>query len=159
MNTPTLEQMTSMPLGEVINLKPHQLLALLQEADEHLRKARLAKDWLNGALIRRYEEKARVVRRKLGKDTGIVRLSDEGITVVCDLPKKVEWDQRALSSIVLKLMTEGKKVTDYVTQEYQVSERKFNAWPSDIQALFEPARTFSTGKPVYKLLINDGGTE
>ena len=159
MNPLTLEQMTSMPLGEVINLKPHQLHALLQEADEHLRKARMAKDWLNGALIRRYEDKAKIMRRKLGKDTGIVRLSDEGIAVVCGLPKKVEWDQPTLSSIVLKLMTEGKKVTDYVTQEYQVSERKFSAWPSDIQALFEPARTFSTGKPVYKLLINDGGTK
>ena len=148
-----------MPLGEVINLKPHHLLSLLQEADEHLRKARLAKDWLNGALVRRYEDKAKVMRRKLGKDTGIVRLEDEGVTVVCELSKKVEWDQHVLSSIVLKLMTEGKKVSDYVEQEYRISERKFNAWPSDIQALFEPARTFSTGKPVYKLLINNGGTK
>ncbi len=153
----SLEQMIHMPIGDVIKLKPHQLFTLVEQADEQMRKARMAKDWLNGALIRKYEDKAKSTRRKLGKDTGTIRLEDEGVTVICELPKKVEWDQRALSSIVLNLMAEGKQVDDYVDHKYRVSERKFNAWPSDIRSVFEKARTVKTGKPTFKLAISDAG--
>lgn len=148
----TLEKMTHMPMGDMVKLTSHQLLLLEQEADEQIRKARLAKDWLHGVLVRRYEDKARSERMYLGKDTGVVRLEDDGVTVVCDLPKKVEWSQPELTFVAHKLMVSGKRVEEYVDSVYRVSERKFNMWPSEVQALFDKARTVKWGKPIYKLL-------
>ncbi|AIF82031.1 hypothetical protein I862_07385 [endosymbiont of Acanthamoeba sp. UWC8] len=151
----TLKQIASMPIGEVAKLPPKQLLKLIEEASMQLAKARTIKDWLQGALSLRYEEKARAKRLRIGKDTGTIRLDDEGISITCELPKKVEWDQNELFGIALKLISEGKEVSEYLDCEYFIPEVKYQSWPPEIKALFESARTIRTGKPSYKLSDTD----
>ncbi|CAA7620499.1 hypothetical protein [Magnetospirillum sp. SS-4] len=150
-NRPRLADMMRLPLGEVADL-PVEMLALLQEDVEHgLRNAKTAKDWLDGVLDRRYATIAAELRSREGKDTGTVRFDDGGITVVADLPKKVEWDQEQLAATVERIRASGDDPTEYVDLAFKVPERKYGAWPIHIRAAFEAARTVKTGKPTFTL--------
>ena len=153
-NRPSLADMMHMPLGDVAGL-PAEILALLQEeADHALRRAKLAKDWIDGVLDRRYAPIAAELRHREGKDTGSVRFEDGDVTVVADLPKKVEWDQEQLSTIVERIRTSGDDPTEYVETAFKVPERKYGAWPAHIRTAFEAARTVKTGKASFVLKPN-----
>lgn len=110
-NRPSLADMMRLPLGEAASL-PAEMLALLQEeAEQTVRLAKMQKDWLDGALTRRYANLATELRSREGKDSGTVRFDDGDITVVADLPKKVEWDQSLLTAIVERIRASGDEAT------------------------------------------------
>jgi hypothetical protein len=110
-------------------------------------------DWLHGAIGLRYADRAAAARRAEGKDTGTVRLADDDVTVIADLPKKVEWDQTALSDMVGRIRAAGDDPAEYVDTSYRVSERKYGAWPASIREGFEAARTVKPGKPTFRLTL------
>lgn len=151
-NLPTLDAVRTMPIGEITAL-PTEVLAVLQdEADAALKSAKSAKDWLDGAIALKFGERAREARAALSKDTGSVRFSDGAVTVVADLPKKVEWDQAKLSALVETIRASGEDPSQYVEISLSVAERAYGAWPDAIRRAFEPARTLRTGKPTFRLL-------
>ena len=150
-NRPRLADLGTMPLGEIVALSGETLALLQEEAEEALRRAKAAKDWLDGALDRKYGSLAAEHRRTEGKDTGTVRFDDGAVTVVADLPKKIEWDQAQLAAIVERIRTGGCEPGEYVETAFKVSERKYGAWPAHIRTAFEPARTVKTGKPTFTL--------
>jgi hypothetical protein len=133
---------------------PADLLAVLQEeAEEAAKAARSLADWLNGAIGLRYADRAAAARRADGKDTGMVRLEDGEVTVIADLPKKVEWDQAALRKMVARIRAAGDEPAEYVETSFRVSERKYGAWPAAIREGFEAARTVKPGKPSFRLVL------
>ena len=89
------------------------------------------------------------------KDTGTVRFEDNGVTIVADLPMKIDWDQEALTGVVELLTAEGEDPRHYVEIAFKVSERKYAAWPPHIRKVFEPARTVRTGKETFDLIAGD----
>ena len=129
-----------------------QLAHLHEEADAALKAAKTLKDWLDGAIGLRYGERASQARVAMAKDTGTVRFADGAVTVVADLPKKVEWDQARLAALVETIRAEGENPTDYVEITFGVSERAYGAWPESIRRAFTPARTLKTGKQTFRLL-------
>jgi hypothetical protein len=142
-----------MPIGEIAAL-PADLLAVLQEeAEDAAKAARTLADWLNGAIGIRYSDRAAAARRDEGKDTGTVRLDDGEVTVIADLPRKVEWDQATLAAMVARIRAAGDDPAEYVETSYRVSERKFGAWPAAIREGFEAARTVKPGKPTFRLTL------
>jgi len=151
-NLPTLDALRTMPIAEITGLSAEMLAVLQDEADAALKSARTLKDWLDGAISLKFGERAREVRVALGRDTGTVRFSDGAITVVADLPKKVDWDQAKLSALVETIRASGDDPSQYVEISLSVSERAFGAWPDTIRRTFEPARTLRTGKPTFRLL-------
>ena len=103
-----------MPIGEIAAL-PADLLALLQEeAEDAAKAARSLADWLNGAIALRYGDRAAAARRAEGKDTGTVRFDDGEVTVIADLPKKVDWDQARLAPVVARIRAAGDDPDEYV---------------------------------------------
>jgi hypothetical protein len=92
LNHITLEALVRLPVSEIISLPAEELARLQQEADLALRKARATVAWLDGALIARYGARAAGARAEDGKDFGIVRFNDGDVTVVAELPKRVDWD-------------------------------------------------------------------
>jgi hypothetical protein len=46
----TLEQLAHMQIGEIANLSQQEIQELILEADESIRKAKLLRKWLDGAL-------------------------------------------------------------------------------------------------------------
>ena len=79
------------------------------------------------------------------QDTGTVRFDDGAVTVIADLPKRVDWDQAQLAGLVERISAAGDDPTRYVDVSFKVPERKYAAWPESIRQNFEPARTVRTG--------------
>ncbi|MDO8604920.1 MAG: hypothetical protein Q7R40_00150 [Phaeospirillum sp.] len=154
-NRPRLADMMTMPVGEVAHFSPEILILLQEEAEESLRHAKSAKDWLDAVLARRYAPIAAELRSRDGKDTGTVRFDDGSVTVVADLPKKIEWDQEQLAATVERIRAAGDDPTEYVDLAFKVPERKYGAWPGHIRTAFEAARTIKTGKPTFMLKPNN----
>lgn len=153
-NRPRLDDVASMPIGDIATLPAEHLALLQEEARGNLDKAKRVSDWINGAILVKYEERAITALIESGKTTGTARFEDGGVTAIVDLPKKIEWDQKRLAATVALIRAAGDDPAEYVATEFKVAERSYNAWPSHIAKEFEPARTVRTGKLSIKLSIN-----
>ena len=144
-NTPTPDDLPGLSPQNIAQL-PVELLAILQrDIDERVARTKAAKARLDAALTVRYATRAAEERRAQAKDTGTVRLADGEFTIVVDLPKRVEWDQAQLATMVERIRAAGDNPTEYVDIAFKVPERKYAAWPEAIRQGFEPARTVKTG--------------
>lgn len=150
-----LDELRRMAIGDVVALPAEQLALLQDEAVEALRRAKTACDWLDGAITLKYGDRAHASRQAAGKDTGTIRFDDGHVTVVADLPKRVDWDQDKLATLVERIRSDGDDPAEYVDVAIKVPERKFAAWPSHIRSAFEDARTVRTGKPSFRLSLNN----
>ena len=152
-NRPTLDSIRMLPIGEVAAL-PAQHLALLQEdAAAALEASKKTKDWIDGAIALRFADHVQALRREAGKDTGPVRFEQDGVSVVADLPKRVDWDQALIAGVVERIRAAGDDPTQYVDIAIKVPERKYTAWPESIRTAFAPARTVNTGKQTFRLSL------
>ena len=151
-NRITLADLARMEIGAIAALPAAELAPLVDEAREALERAKRLKDWVDGAIDIKYGARAAGVRHASGKDAGTVRFEDGGVTVVADLPKRVQWDQPRLAAIVAEIRAAGDDPAEYVSTEHKVSERAYGAWPSSFRSAFEPARTVTAGKPTYQLI-------
>jgi hypothetical protein len=143
-----------MPVRDVIAL-PAEHLALLQSMSrDELDAAKRLADWIEAAIALRYDQRAVAARTAAGKDTGTVRFQDGAVEVTSDLPKKVEWDQRQLATLVERIRAGGEDPAEYVEVSFKVGERAYAAWPERIRTVFAPARTVRTGRPTFKLSLN-----
>jgi hypothetical protein len=154
-NRISLDDLRTMPVGEIAALPGDQLALLKDEADERLSAAKTLGDWLDGAIALKYGDQAQKARRAGGKDTGTVRLKDGAVTVIADLPKRVDWDQAMLAGLVEQIRADGADPAEYVDVSLGVPERKYTAWPAYIREAFEPARTVGTGKPKFRLILGE----
>ena len=157
LNHITLEALARLPMAEIVALPAAELARLQKDADEALRKAKLTVAWLDGALIQKYADRAKVVRADAEKDFGVARFTDGDVTVVADLSRKIEWDQRGLAALVERIKTEGDDLREYVEVILKLSERKYASWPKHIRALFEPSRTVRPGKESIRLIAETEG--
>jgi hypothetical protein len=154
-NRPTLDSIRMLPIGDIAGL-PAEHLALLQEdAAAALDASKKAKDWIDGAIALRFADHVQALRREAGKDTGTVRFEQDGVTVVADLPKRVDWDQALIAGVVERIRAAGDDPTQYVDIAIKVPERKYTAWPESIRTAFAPARTVKTGKPSFVLTLTE----
>ncbi len=138
-----LADLESQPLAEL-----DRMLRLVASAEETARNYR---QLLQSVMHHRFHERAQTLRTDAGKAAGTVRFEQDGFTVIADLPKRLEYDQRKLREAVQALQKWGEDPENYVSLEIKVSEAKYSAWPPAVRQLFEPARTLKTGKPTYKL--------
>ena len=150
----TLDALSRLPVGDIVALPASELARLQKDADEALREAKLTVAWLDGALNQKYAERAKAARADADKDFGVARFVDGGVTVVADLPKKVEWDQRDLADLVEHIKADGKDPRDYVEVSLKVAERNYTSWPKHIRSLFEPSRTVRAGKETFQLIVD-----
>lgn len=150
-NRPSLDDLRTMPATDIAAL-PADLLALLQDdSDAALAAAKSAKERLDDALALKYAARAADLRRQTGKDTGTVRLDDGTVTVIADLPKRVDWNQDMLAELAERIRTSGDNPAEYLDVTFKVPERKYAAWPSNLRDAFTAARTVRTGKLAIRL--------
>lgn len=141
----TLKELRAASPAALAALSPVELLDLQSSANVAMQQASRNLAVLQSELERRY---ATGVNK-----TGVTRRNDGDVEVVVTLPKRVKWDQRALETAVATVRSWGSNPADYVETEIKVSETRYNAWPSEIRVLFEPARTVETGKPKIELAL------
>ena len=146
-----LDEVGNFVMAELENLPLPDFDRLIQRVAAAEDSVHHYKLFLQGVLHSRFGERAHQLRQEAGKNTGTVRFAEDGFTVIADLPKKVEYDQRKLKEAVEALRKWGENPEDYVSLEVKVAEAKYTAWPPAVRQLFEPARTLKAGKPTYKL--------
>ena len=144
-NTPSLDDLINLPAGEIAQLPVEMLAALQGELDHATKQLKAATVRFGAALEARYATRAAEARRSCGKDTGTVRLVDGDYTVVADLPKRVDWDQRRLAEIAANIAAFGEDPGEFIETKLSVSERRYGALPEAWRKGFEPARTVKTG--------------
>jgi hypothetical protein len=162
MNIPnriTLNDLRGMQVGAIAALSGEELALLRLEAEDQLRTAKALCDWLDGAIALKYGDRANAARNADGKDTGTIRFADGAVTVVAELPKRVDWDQGKLAALVERIKADGEDPTEYVDISFDVAERKYSAWPAHIRTAFEGARTVRTSKQRFRFSLNDEVTK
>jgi len=152
-NRPSLDAARRMPVSDLLALPAEHLALLQDDARAGLDAANRMRDWIEGTIALRYEQRAVGARAAAGKDTGTVRFQDGTVEVVVDLPKRVDWDQPRLATLAEQIRAGGEDPSEYVEVSFKVSERAYTAWPERIRIAFETARTVRTGKPSYRLAI------
>lgn len=151
----TLADIHRMPVGQIAALPADQLALLKGAADEQLTQAKSVADWLDGAISLKYADRAQDTRQVAGKDTGTIRFEDDGVTVIAELPKRIDWDQALLAQIAENIAAAGEDPAEFIETKLSVSERKYGALPESWRKGFEPARTVRTGKPKFRLVLNE----
>ena len=151
----TLADIHRMPVGQIAALPADQLALLKGAADEQLTQAKSVADWLDGAISLKYADRAQDTRQVAGKDTGTIRFEDDGVTVIAELPKRIDWDQALLAQIAENIASAGEDPAEFIETKLSVSERKYTALPESWRKGFEPARTVRTGKPKFRLVLNE----
>lgn len=154
----TLADIPHMPVGEIAALPADQLAILKDAADQQLAQAKSLADWLDGAISLKYADRAQTTRHGAGKDTGTIRFEDGGVTVIAELPKRIDWDQAKLAQIAENIASAGEDPAEFIDTKLSVSERKFGALPESWRKGFEPARTVRTGKPKFRFVLNGGAS-
>jgi hypothetical protein len=140
-----LEQLKEQPPGVLDQLPVEVLVNLKEQADAHLAHVSQMQAILHGVFERRYAAGINA--------PGTSHRQDGQYDIKVTLPKRVEWDQAALAGAVETIKGWGENPAEYVDTKIAVQERKFDAWPSAIRDLFEPARTVKTGKPQFAVAL------
>jgi hypothetical protein len=154
-NAPRLIDLDRLALGDIAALPPEMLLALQDEAAAETARVKRLRDRLEAAIAKRYEAAAAAERAAQGKTSGTVRIEDEGVVVVAELPKKVMWDQDRLAAMAERIRAAGDDPNEYLEITYRVPERRYSAWPEAMREGFAAARSETTGKPVFRLEARD----
>lgn len=152
----TLGDIHRMPVGQIAALPADQLAMLKDAADQQLTQAKTVADWLDGAISLKYADRAAEFRHGADKDTGTIRFEDDGVTVIAELAKRIDWDQAKLTQIAENIASSGEDPAEFIDTKLTVSERKYTALPESWRKGFEPARTVRTGKPKYRFDLNGG---
>jgi hypothetical protein len=155
-NIPSVDDMLNMPVTELALMPPNLLAAVQAEIDVAMDRMKAVTERFALALEVRYAARASECRGHEGKDTGTIRFEDNGVTVIADLPKRIDWDQGKLAEIAANIASAGEDPSDFIDTKLTVSERKFGALPESWRKGFEPARTVRSGKPKFRLVLNEG---
>lgn len=154
-NAPGLIDLDRLAIGDIAALSPDMLLALQEAALAETARIKRLRDRLEAGIAERYGAATEAERAAQGKTSGTVRIEDDGITVIADLPKKVIWDQDSLAAMAARIAASGDDPTEYLEIAYRVPERRFGAWPEAMREGFASARSETTGKPVFRLETRD----
>lgn len=150
-NRITVSELSKTSIEKLVDTPLDQIKMLIEDMEEIEATLKSNKLKVQSSLNVRFGETSQKLRAKYGKDTGTVRITEGELVVIADLTKKVEWDQDKLSEVAIMLRDKGVDPYEYITVERKVSESAYNSWPSSLAALFQPARTVSTGTPKYKI--------
>lgn len=94
------------------------------------------------------------LRKLQGKEYGVVTMTFDGIKVSENIPKKVEWEQNALKKLWEKIKSSGDDPQKYIKIKFDVPEKLYNEFSSEIKEVFDEARSVKQGKPQIKLEKN-----
>jgi len=148
-----ISALDTMPIDELASLPPAVLVDLQDAAGNAMTLARRRVAMLGDALDRKYGKRAQAERQSMGKDTGIVRLNDDGYEVVAETKKSVVWDQAKLAKLYGQIQTQGEDPEVYIVSQtvLKVREASYATWPKGVKSAFEPARVVKAGTPSYRI--------
>ena len=154
-NIPSVDDTLNLPVTELALMPPSLLAAVQAEIDVATERMKAVTERFALALEVRYAARAAECRCHEGKDTGTARFEDGGVTVIAELPKRVDWDQEKLAQMAQNIADSGEDPAEFIDTKLSVSERKYGALPVSWREGFEPVRTVRMGKPKFRLVLNE----
>ncbi|KGL02746.1 hypothetical protein [Thalassobacter sp. 16PALIMAR09] len=154
-NTPSVDDMLSMPVTDLALMPSSLLVAIQAEIDVAADRMKTVTERFALALEVRYAARTSECRNHEEKKTGTIRFEDNGVVVIADLPKRITWDQAQLAQIAENIASAGEDPAEFIETTLKVSERKYTALPESWRKGFEPARTVRTGKPKFRLVVGE----
>lgn len=153
-NRVTLAQLDKMTAENAQGIPLDQIKALLEDVAEKKANLKKREDKLFVEMDRRVKDAAAQARKAKKEDTGTVRVVVDGETISADLKKIVKWLPDEMEKGIDALLVKNPQaiISEYVKVTLEVAESKWKAWPTDIKAIFEPARVVSCGKPTYEFV-------
>jgi hypothetical protein len=141
--------------ADLAKLHPRILADIQQEVDDAIAAARKRRAKLDAVLDRRYGAVTTATRVREKKDSGTLRITDGGCTVIVDGKKEVKWDQDGLSTLAKRIQAGGESPALYMKSktELSVDERTYQGWAEPLRLAFEPHRTV-TVKTKYRIEPN-----
>ena len=128
------------------------LAVLQQESEAALKQAKAAKSRLDGALVLKYGTQAAERAAPPARIPAPSGSMDGDVTVVADLPKRVDWDQAQARRDGRAHPRRRRRPGRVRRDQLQGAERNYAAWPTAIREGFEPARTVRPGKLTFRLV-------
>jgi chromosome segregation ATPase len=125
---------------------PSVLLNLRADVSERVGRLEASLAEINNAIAERCAPAVTEARSELQKFEGRVRVVVEGIEVVSDVPKRVEWSTERLDEIADRIESNGLAPEDFIDHKLSVSEKKYAALPKPLRDLFDTARVVKHGK-------------
>ncbi len=153
MNLFTPDKILATPVSELADQSSDSLFRIKNDAADFLAAAKAIVEHIDRALDLKYVDRAHQLRLAASKDTGVVHFDDGNVRVTADLPKKVEWDQKQLRELILRIASSGDNPAEFIETSYRVSETKYQAWQESLRSQFTPARTVKVGKASYRLAL------
>ena len=103
----TIADIPRMPVSEIAALTA-DLLAMPEDvADQQLAQAKSLSNWLDGAISLKHADRAQTSRHGAGKETGTIRFEDDGVTVIAELPRRIDWDRAKFAQIADNIASGG----------------------------------------------------
>lgn len=144
-------------MTDYTTLGDRELVEAVLEAEANAETAakllRQAKDEL---LHRKRNEVAAAYADK-GSQFGVIHLEAGDYRLDVTTSQRVEWDQEKLAELQGEIRDrwEGDP-SEYIDTKLSVKESKYKAWPSDVRARFEPARTVKASAPAINITTKEG---
>lgn len=128
-----------------------QLLRQIEAAEATIAVAKRNADQAKAELVNRRKSEIEKLLKAKDEPFGDITLIVGNRQIKVNIPKKVKWDNKKLSSIYTKINEDGADPDEYIDVEFSVSETKYKAWPEDLKKEFLPARTVTPGNPSLKI--------
>jgi DNA-binding protein YbaB len=129
----------------------HSLIEQLKVCKSTMTALQKQKTDLEGRLIQQIKDEVAAQLADKDYGTGTARVTVNGANVKVVISKKVKWDEAHLEALFKDLTERGQDAKEYIDLSYSVAENRYQAWPSSLQGLFEPARTVEVSKPTITI--------
>ncbi|CAB4127741.1 hypothetical protein UFOVP97_17 [uncultured Caudovirales phage] len=138
----------------ITNSKINDLYELQEELESMKNELNTLKKVLNDAFDERFSKTASDSLDKEGKQFGTTHLYEDNYCVTVTMPKKVEWNQEELDSIMKVISEEDRR--KYIKTTYDINEQKYlNHWPESLKNVVSSARNVIMGTPKYLIATKD----
>lgn len=122
--------------------------------DAQIKELKANLDNANETINFMVSQEVQTLRDLQGKETGTVTVNVNGtFKIKHSVPKKVKWDQGALSSLATMIHESGRAVNEFMTVKYDVPEKTWAKFDDETKAVFAQARTIEHGKPSIEIEV------
>lgn len=137
-NRPTENPYEGLSLDHLFDMR-EQLKSEIKEIQKLVKNA-------EAAIEERVQEAVQHKRNQFEKETGRVEVAVDGVVVIHDVPKRVEWLQEDLRQVAHELKALGHNPDDIIKEVLTVNENVYKNLPEKMRWILNQARVVKHGK-------------
>ena len=137
-------------------LSDRELLEAILHAESQAASLEKSSKQAKEELLHRKRNEIAYAYAAKGNQFGVIHLEDDNYKIDVTTTQRAEWDQEKLAALAGEIREQWKAdPAEYIDSKLSVKESKYKAWPSDLKAKFEPARTVKVSEPSLFITLKD----